>query len=117
MWRRSRAPIDEIEGEDLIAALSSVLEFAPPFSTLDECLQSGFLMKPSALKEVADGLKKQGKLCGVSKSGVVTQLSFCGYRKSSKVRFDPGSGVVNTMWIMGLRERRAKARVEGEGDE
>jgi hypothetical protein len=29
---------DEIEGEDLITALSSVLEFAKPFSTIDECL-------------------------------------------------------------------------------
>jgi hypothetical protein len=29
-------------------------------------------MKPSALKEVTNGLKKQGKLSKVSKSGVVT---------------------------------------------
>jgi hypothetical protein len=53
----------------------------------------------------------------VSKSGVVTQLAFRGYPKSSKIRFDPGSGVVNTAWIMGVRERRAEAREEGEGDE
>ncbi len=53
---------DDAEGEDLIAALSGVLEFAPLFSTLDECQKSGFLTKPKALKEVADGLKKQGKL-------------------------------------------------------
>ena len=98
---------DDAEGEDLIAALSSDLQFAPPFSTLDECRESGFLMKPSDLKEITDGLRKQGKLNRVSKSGVVTQLTFCGYPKSSKIRFDPGSGVVNTTWIMGVQERRA----------
>ena len=74
-------------------------------------------MKPSDLKEIADGLRKQGKLNRVSKSGVVTQLAFRRYPKSSKIRFDPGSGVVNTTWIMGVRERRAEARVEGEGNE
>jgi hypothetical protein len=104
---------DEAEGEDIITALSAALEFAPPFSTLDECRASGFLMKPSDLKKVADGLKKQGKLSGVSKSGVLTQLAFRGYPKSCKTRFDPGSGVVYTTWIMGVRERRAEARVDG----
>jgi len=33
-------------------------------------------MKPSVLKEVTDGLVKQGNTSGVSKSGVVTQLAF-----------------------------------------
>jgi hypothetical protein len=108
---------DENEDEDLITALSSILELIKPFSTIDECLQSGFLMKPSALKEFADGLKKGGKLSGVSKSGVVTRLAFCWYPKSSKDRFDPDSGVIHTMWIMGVRERRAEAMVEGEADE
>jgi len=108
---------NEAEGEDLITALSSVLDFAPPFSTLNECQESGFLMKPSDLKEVTDGLRKQGKLSGVSKSGVVTQLAFRGYPESSKVRFDHGSGVVHTVWIMLVRERWTKARVEEEADE
>ncbi len=107
---------DDAEGEDLVAALSSALEFAPPFSTLDECRGSGFLMKTSDLRQITDGLRKQGKLSGVSKSGVVTQLAFRGYPKSSKIRFDPGSGVVNTTWIMGVRERRAEVRGEGEGE-
>ena len=74
-------------------------------------------MKPSALKEITGGLRKQGKLSGVSKSGIVTQLAFRGYPKSSKIRFDPGSGVVNTSWIMGMRERQAEARGEGEAEE
>jgi hypothetical protein len=91
---------DEDDIEDLITALCSALEFAPPLSTLDECRASGFLMKPSDLKEVTDGLRKQGLLNGVYKSGVLTQLAFCGYPKSIKARFDPGSGVVNTIWIM-----------------
>ena len=110
---------DDAEGEDLIAALSSVLEFIKPFPTFDACLKSGFLMKPSALKEITDGLRKQGKLSGVSKSGVVTQVVFRGYPKPSKIRFDPVSGVVNTMWIMGVRKRRSEAMVveEEEGDE
>ena len=73
-------------------------------------------MKPSALKKVADGFKKQAKLSGVFKSGVVTQLAFRGYPKSSKVRFDCGNSIVQTMWIMGVRERREEARVEGEGE-
>ena len=103
---------DEDEGEDIITALSSALEFAPTFSTLNECRESGFLMKPSDLKEVTDGLRKQGLLSGVSKSGVLTQLAFRGYPKSIKARFDPGSGEVNTVWIMGVRERRAEAIVE-----
>jgi len=34
---------DGIEGEDLSTALSSVLEFAAPFCTLDECVKLGFL--------------------------------------------------------------------------
>jgi hypothetical protein len=108
--------LDDAEGDDLIAALSSVIEFAPLFSTLDECRESGFLMKPSALKEITDGLRKQGKLNEVSRSGVVTQLAFRGYPKASKTRFDPGSGVINTAWIMGVRERRAEARGDGEGE-
>jgi len=74
-------------------------------------------VKPSDLKEVTDGLRKQGKLSGVAKTGVVTQLAFRGYPKSSKVRFDPGSGVVNTSWITGVRERRSVARVEWEAEE
>ena len=45
---------DDAEGKDLIATLSSVLEFAPSFSTLDECRESDFLMKPSALKEITE---------------------------------------------------------------
>jgi len=99
---------DEAEGEDLITALSDALEFAPAFETLDKCRESGFLMKPSDLKEIVNGLKKQGKLSGVSKSGVLSQLAFRGYPKSNKIRFDPGSGVVYTAWIMGVRERRGE---------
>ena len=70
-------------------------------------------MKPSDIKEVTYGLRKQGKLIGVSKSGVITQLAFRGYPKSSKLRFDPGSGVVDTTWIIGVLERREGAGGEG----
>jgi len=74
-------------------------------------------MKSSDLEENTDGLRKQGKPSGVSQSIVVNQLAFRGYPKSSKIRFDPGSGVVNTTWIMGVRERRAEARVDGEAED
>ena len=67
---------DDAEGEDLNDALSSALDFASPISTLDACREFAFLMKSSDLKEITDGLRKQGKLSGVSKSGVVTQLAF-----------------------------------------
>ena len=69
---------DDVEGDNLITALSFVLEIAPSFSTLDDCRESDFLKQPSDLKEFTDGLKMQGKLSGVSKSGVVTQLAFLG---------------------------------------
>ncbi len=69
-------------------------------------------MKPLDLKEVTNGLRKQGLLCGVFKSGVLTQLAFRGYPKSIKARFDTGSEMVNTVWILGVRERRAEAIVE-----
>ena len=69
-------------------------------------------MKPSFLIQVATGLKKEGKLGGMSESGVMTQLAFRGYPKSHKARFDPGNGEVNTVWVRGVRER-----VEWEGGE
>jgi hypothetical protein len=57
-------------------------------------------------------LKKVGRLRGVSKSGLLTLLSFKGYPRSHKIRDDPGNGVCNTVWIVGMRERPTAPEVE-----
>jgi hypothetical protein len=62
-------------------------------------------LKPSILKGVVDGLRKQGTLSGVSRSGVLTRLAFRGYPMSHKMRFDPGKGAINDVWVIGVRER------------
>jgi hypothetical protein len=99
------ADANEAEGEDLIEALSDHFEFATPFSTTAECERSGFLIKPAAVKDALEVLKRAGRLRGVSKSGLLTQLSLKGYPRSHKMRHDPGDGVVNTVWLVGIRER------------
>jgi hypothetical protein len=100
---------NEAEGEDLIDALSKNFEFAPPFSSaLDECIKSGFLVKPQAVKDVLQDLKKQGSLMGVSKSGLITQLGLRGYPKTdNKVWFNAGAGKQYTSWIVGIKRREA----------
>ncbi len=52
-------------------------------------------------------LKRAGRLRGVSKSGLLTHLSLKGYPRSHKMRYDPGNGLCNTVWIVGIRERLA----------
>ena len=101
------AAANEAEGEDLIEALSALFEFVAPFSTIAECERSGFLIKPAAIKDALEMLKRAGRLRGVSKSGLLTQLSLKGYPRSHKMRYDPGNGVCNTVWIVGIRERPA----------
>jgi hypothetical protein len=61
---------NETEGEDLIDALSKSLEFAPPFSTLESCRDSGFLIKPNYIKEVVSGLKKE-------QNSLASQIAAC----------------------------------------
>ena len=86
--------------------MSKYFEFAPPFSSLDECIKSGFLVKPQAVKDVLQDLKKQGSLMGVSKNGLIVQLGLRGYPKmDSKVRFDAGTGKQYTSWIVGVKRR------------
>ena len=48
---------NEAEGEDLIDALSKTFEFTPPFSSLDNCTKSSFLVKPQIIKDVLGDLK------------------------------------------------------------
>jgi hypothetical protein len=97
---------NEAEGEDLIDALNKIFEFAPPFSSLDECIKSGLLVKPQVIEDVLHDLKKQGSLMGVSKSGVLLQLGPRGYPNTdSKVRFDAGAGKQYTSWIVGIKRR------------
>jgi len=95
---------NEAEGEDLMDALSKTFEFAPPFSSLDECAKSGFLVKSQVIKDVLGDLKKQGSLLGVSKSGLIMQLGLRGY---PKVRFDAGAGKQYTSWILGIKRKEA----------
>jgi hypothetical protein len=52
-------------------------------------------------------LKRAGRLRGVSKSRLLTKLSLKGYPKSHKIRYDPGNGLCNTVWIDGIQERPA----------
>jgi len=99
---------NETEGEDQVDALSKNFEFAPPFSSLDECIKSGFLLKPQVIKDVLGDLKKQGSLMGVSKSGMIMQLGLRGYPKNdNKVRFDAGICKQYTSWIVGIKRREA----------
>jgi hypothetical protein len=70
---------NEAEGEDLIDALIKSPEFAPLFSTLESCRDSGFLIKPNYIKNAVSGLKREQQLLGVSNSGVITQLGHRGY--------------------------------------
>jgi hypothetical protein len=84
---------NESKGEDLIDAFNTTFEFAPPFFSLDECIKSGFLVKPQVIKDVLGDLKKQGSLIGVSKNGLIMQLGLRGYPKTdNKIRFDAGTG-------------------------
>jgi hypothetical protein len=101
------AAANEAEGEELIEALSALFQFAAPFSTIEECERSGFLIKPAAIKDALEILKRTGRLQGVSKSGLLTQLSLKGYPRYHKLRYDPGNGVCNIIWIVGIRERPA----------
>jgi hypothetical protein len=97
---------NEAEGEDLIVALSKNFDFAPPFSSMDECIKSDFIVKPQVIKDVLGDLKKQGSLMGVSKSGLIMQLGLRGYPKSdNKVQFDAGTGKQYTSWIVGIRRK------------
>ena len=97
---------NEAEGEDLIDAVSKAFEFKPPFSSLDDCTKSDFLVKPHAIKDVLGGLKKQGLLMGVSKSGLIMQLGLRGYPKTdNKVLFDAGPRKQYTSWIVGIKRR------------
>ncbi len=59
---------NEDEGEDIIEALGAHLEFEAPFLTIGECERSGFLIKPVAIKDALEMLKKAGRLRGVSKA-------------------------------------------------
>jgi hypothetical protein len=106
---------NETEGEDLIVALSKSLEFAPPFTTLESCRDSGFLIKPNYIREVVSGLKKDHKLLGVSISGVMAQLGHRGYPKV-KIRFShDGLPPPNPVfWVAGVK---AKSRESDEGDD
>jgi hypothetical protein len=72
---------NEAEGEDLIVALSKSLKFALPFTTLESCRDSGFLIMPNYSREVVSGQKKDHRLLGVSISGVMAQLGHRGYPK------------------------------------
>ncbi len=99
------AAANEAEGDDLIAALSTLFEFAAQFSNIGECERSGFLIKPAAIKDALEMIKRAGRLRGVSKSGLLTQLSLKGYPRSHKMRYDAGNGLCNTAWIVGTRER------------
>ena len=99
------------ENEDIVDALSELFEFAPPFSSVEECHRGGFLVKPKAIKDALSELKKRDKLRGVSQSGVFTQLGFRGYRKTpTKIRFDcgAGDGVQLTFWVTGMKARQAE---------
>jgi hypothetical protein len=88
--------------------LSKNFEFAPPFSYLDDCTKSGFLVKPQVIKDVLGDLKKQGSLLVVSKSGLIMQLGLRGYPKTdNKVRFNAGTGKQYTSWIVGVKRREA----------
>jgi hypothetical protein len=58
-------------------------------------------MQISVLKEVAAGLKKQGKLGGVSKSSFMNQLAFHGDPKSHKARFVMGKLTQCGSWVSG----------------
>ena len=80
--------------------------FAPPFSTLESCRDSGFLIKPNYIKEVVSGLKREQKLLGVSNSGVVAQLGHRGYPKV-KIRYSrDGNQPLNPVfWIVGVKPK------------
>ena len=80
------AAANEAEGEEIIEALGGLFEFAAPFSTIGECERSGYLVKPVAIKDALEMLKRKGRLKGVSKSGLLTQLSLEGYPRSPKMR-------------------------------
>jgi hypothetical protein len=97
---------NDAEGEDLIVALSKNFKFASPYSSLDDCTKSGFLVKPQVIKDILGDLKKQGSLVGVSKSGLIMQLGLRGYPKTdNKVRFDAGAGKQYTSWIVGIKRK------------
>jgi hypothetical protein len=97
---------DEAEVEDLIDALRNTFEFVPPFSSLDECIKSGFLVKSQVIKDVLGYLNKQGSFMGVSNSGLIMQLGLHGYPKTdNKIRFDAGTGKQYTSWIVNMKRR------------
>jgi hypothetical protein len=96
------------EQEDIIDALSKTFEFAPPFSPLDECRESGFLVKPIVIKNALVDLQTQGQLPGLTKTGLLVQLGQRGYPKTfKKVHFDAGAGKQYTAWIVGVKIRDA----------
>ena len=95
--------------------MSRFLEFAPPFTTLESCRESGFLIKPNYIREVISGLKKDHKLLGVSITGVMAQLGHRGYPKV-KIRFyhDDKQPPNAVFWFVGVK---AKSRESDEGDD
>jgi hypothetical protein len=106
---------NETEGEDLIDTLINSLEFAPPFSTLESCRDSGFLIRPNYIKEVGSGLKREQKLLGVSNSVAITQLGHRGYPKI-KIRYsrDDKQPLNPVSWIGGVKP---KTHGSDDGDE
>lgn len=104
------------ETEDVVDALSEVFVFAAPFSTLDECRKSGFLVKQKTIRDAVKKLKIQEKLSGVSIREVLMHLGSRGYTETPvKSRFDCGAGVQNTKWIMGMKKRDPLALFLVEG--
>jgi hypothetical protein len=61
-------------------------------------------MTSVAIRDAFEVLKRAGRLRGVSKSSLLNQLSLKGYTRLIKKRYDPGDGVCNTLWIVGIRE-------------
>jgi hypothetical protein len=90
--------------EDVIDALSKTFEFAPPFSSLDECRKSGFLAKPGFINQVLADLKKQGSLKGLTNTGLLVRLEQRGY---PRVPFEARAGKQPKSWVVGVRKRMA----------
>jgi hypothetical protein len=98
---------NEAEGQDVVTILKSCekFEFADPFASEDDCKSGGFLISPTTLNEEINDLKRRGLIHGVSKAGVVMNLSSAGYGKSpSKIKFDAGHGMQCIRWVMGIKE-------------
>eukprot|EP00873_Tetraselmis_striata_P008379 jgi/Tetstr1/428643/TSEL_018631.t1 len=88
------------EEEDVFVVLEQAIEFAEPFQDERLYRDGGYFLRAAELKNVVADLKKEGKLKGVSLSGITTRLQNNGYEKK-QMRHDG----VNNKFFLGMKAR------------